>query len=236
MNKLGKYYFREMRDQLGYYPNWPVSRRIGLGQIGYWDGRNAEFDWRTSLSNLNVSVGTLTSPSPVEECYTSKNNVQLSFKIESSGAATAHFNFTRRMSLACQGYQMNISSLDLGDLLLKLRDTVGRNKALWDWDWLIVTELWTGKAFTTLISGDGASEVAISASSPPPPPGSPFNVANPSFGLGVSRSKGMAYKVVAEQRPGSEISPFFHVHKLVDHPQKGLGLKKYAVDYGWFWG
>lgn len=236
MNKLGKFYFTEIRDQLGRYPNWPIGRKISLGQIGYLDGRNAEFDWRKTLADLGVNVASATAPSAVDELYSTEDSVRFAFTADSGVGSKAQFSFSRRRSVAIQGFQMHIASLDLGDLLAKLRTVIAANKNAWDWDWLIVTELWVGQAFTTLISGDHQSELSISATLPPPPPGSPFNIANPKFGLGVSSSNGMAYKGVAEQQTGSTISPFFNVHKLVDHPKKGLGLKKYADDSGWFWG
>jgi hypothetical protein len=47
---------REIRDELGRYPNWPIGHAIDLGQVGYYDGRNAEFDWRNTLTGLGRSA------------------------------------------------------------------------------------------------------------------------------------------------------------------------------------
>jgi hypothetical protein len=237
MSKLSKFYVREVRDRLGRYPNWPLGQAISLGRIGYYDGRNAEFDWQKSLTDFGLAVAPANgAAAPVEELYSSEDSVRLSFVADGGTGSKAQFTFTRKRSLAFQGYQMSITELDLGDLLSKLRTLVAGNPNAWDSEYVIITTLWVGQSFTTLISGERKSDIAISASAPPPPPGSPFNIANPSFGLGVSSSNGMSYKVVAEQRPGSQVFPFFHVHKLVNHDQKGLVLKRYGDDSGWFWG
>ena len=39
-----------------------------------------------------------------------------------------------------------------------------------------------------------------------------------------------------ESRHSSFPVPVFHVHKVINHPQKGLILKRYGDDRGWFWG
>jgi hypothetical protein len=46
----------------------------------------------------------------------------------------------------------------------------------------------------------------------------------------------MAYNGVAEQQPGGSIYPFFHVHKVVNNAARGLALKRYGDDGGWFLG
>lgn len=233
MTSLQKFYVRATRDSLNRYPNWPINQVIGLGQVGYYSGRNAEFRWYTSLSKLGLNVATIGPESLADELHTSEEGVDLDFAGDAGQAVKANFTFQRKRSIATQGYKMDHSRLDLADLLTQLRAAIKAKKVQWDFDWLILTELWRGDAFTTLISGRQKGRLSISATAPTAGPA--FNIANPSLGLGISSSSGMAYQGVAEKSPQARIAPYFHVHKLVDHDKKGLVLKRYADDDGWFW-
>lgn len=236
MSKIDEYYVREVRDQLGRYPNWPIGRSIELGQVGYFNGREANFDWQTTLSAIGVNVPANPPAAGIDELYATADLVRFGFKADSSVGSKVDFTFAGKKSIAMQSYGMSIMRLDLAKLLSELRRLIRTGSLTWDFDWLIVTELWSSRAFTALISGSRRSEISITATVPPPPPGSPFNIANPSFGLGVSSYNGMSYKAIAEQRAQGDIYPFFHVHRLANHSEKGLILKKYGEKDGWLFG
>jgi hypothetical protein len=233
MSILAKYYLREVRDYLGWYPSWPVNSKLALGQIGIFDGREAEFDWQRDLARFGVTMKIKTSPAPLKDIYTSRRASILGFSVDHGTATKADFHFHRKRSIAFQGFDVKLHQVDTGDLadqLAKKYRTIG-----WNDDWLILTELWVATAFTTLIAETRKTKVSITATMPPLPPGPgfPFNIANAACGLSVSSSHSMSYMQIAENSPGANIFPFFRVHKVVIDPKRGLTLKRYRDRSGW---
>ena len=152
MGKINEIYVRDTRDQLGRYPNWPVNQPIALGKIGYYIGRKAIFEWVTDLNTLGIPITIPNQQQLMSELYTSEDAVSISFEVDSvTGYSKALFDFSKKRSIATQGYDVGYQSLNIQDLKLSILDKID-NGLVWDFDWVIITEIWTANGFTTLIS------------------------------------------------------------------------------------
>jgi hypothetical protein len=223
MAKIEEMYVRKTRDELGRYPTWPVQREISLGMIGFLNGRKATFDWKTSLGNLGINIEPLSSSALKSDLYTSLNSVEFSFNVSSANIATAAFSFSKKFSVAIQGYNVSFQTIPIGDLENELNANIKNGSIAWDSNWVILTEIWITQAFTTLISSKGEGFVEISTNKPVSIPS--FNIADVSLELSISKSKSMGYLGIAE----AGVKPFFQIHKLIyDKKRKQYLLKRYG--------
>ena len=56
MSKVPKRYVREIRDNLGRFPIWPLVDDVPLGSIGFFSGRRAAFSWKRSLADFGINL------------------------------------------------------------------------------------------------------------------------------------------------------------------------------------
>ncbi|HKR05180.1 MAG TPA: hypothetical protein VJY62_11155 [Bacteroidia bacterium] len=219
MGKIDKIYVRDTRNQLGRYPNWPIIQQISLGKIGYYFSRKAVFVWETDLNKLGITAVYPFSQQRMSELYTSENSVSIAFSIDSStGNSKAIFDFSKKRSVATQGHDVGYQVLDIDNLNIQLLNKIN-NGLKWDYDWVIITEIWTASGFTTLISNSSGSHSEISANTKIS--GSAFNVADFNLGLKVTGSKKMGYQGVAEKN----VQPYFQIHRLT----RDNKLKRYGI-------
>jgi hypothetical protein len=215
MGKIDEIYIRDTRDQLGRYPNWPVNQKISLGKIGLFYGRKATFEWETDLQSLGINVATPPLQQFMSELYTSENAVSLSFDIDAStGNSKALFDFSKKRSVATQGHEVGHQALDIAQLKSALISKI-ENGLKWNYEWVIITEIWSANGFTTLISNSKESRTEISATRNIV---SGFNVADFNLGLKVTQSRKMGYQGVAERN----VQPYFQIHKLTRSHQLRL--------------
>lgn len=225
MSRYYEIYVRNTRDELGRYPNWPINQKITLGKVGYYRGRTAVFDWETHLDDLGIEYKTTPAQQFMSELYTSQGAVSVKFNTDDGhGNSKASFDFKRKRSVATQGFEMGYLTLDIS----KLKDAIlekMKNGLRWDYDWVIISELWAANGFTTLISNSSESSSEISTNLKIADPA--FNVADPSLSLQITKSTKMSYQGIAER----EVQPYFTIHRLTrDHK-----IKRYASGLG-FWG
>jgi len=225
MGKINEIYIRDTRDQLGRYPNWPINQEISLGKIGYYVGRKATFVWETDLSKLGITIANSSAQQLMSELYTSENSVSISFDVDSStGFSKAVFDFSKKRSVATQGHDVGYQVLDLDNLKTQLLNKISKG-LVWDYNWVIITEVWIASGFTTLISNSSGSHSEISASTRIS--NTAFNVADFNLGLKVTQSRKMGYQGVAEKN----VQPYFQIHRLT----KDNKLKRYGLKTS-FWG
>jgi hypothetical protein len=225
MSKIGKIYLRKTREELGRFPNWPVNQKIQIGQIGYYDGRKACFHWETDLKFLGIQVPESAPDQLMSELYTSNDSVSVEFNTDqATGQSEAFLGFSKKYSVVTQGYGMAYKSIELGQLKDRLLQEIGRGMK-WDYDYVIITELWTAEGFTTLISNAKSGSSKVSAGSLLRQ--KPFNIADFNLDLKVCGCNGMAYQGIAEKN----VQPYFQIHRLTKDNQ----LKRYGRDTG-FWG
>ena len=218
MGRISKRYHRQIKDQLGRFSNWPVNQKLELGKVGIYHGRRAKVEWVTSLEELGIRAAAQEGASLLEELYTSMGAVSVDFSSHGNGIAYADFNFSKKTSIVTQGYGMNHEKLHIAQLQKVLRERVDDSPPSWDHQWVILTELWTAKGFSTLISGTKGSTCQLSATIPLADQG--FNIADRSLGLQLKHSSKMAYLGIAEE----EVQPFFQLHRFT----KGGVLKVYG--------
>jgi len=219
MNKVNKIYLRNTRDSLGRYPNWPINQKIEIGKVGYFNGRKAEFQWVSSLKNLGVSYDSTNTQQFISELYTSSNSVSAKFTTENKGILKAKFNFSKSNSVVAQGHEMGYKTLDIGSLRNGLMDKI-EGGLEWDYDWVIITEIWSSTGFTTLISSSKDSYSKIKAKGDLA--NHSFNIADVNLSPKIAGFNNMAYQGVAEKK----VNPYFQIHRLTkDHRLKRYGKK-----------
>ncbi|WP_259068721.1 hypothetical protein HDF24_07400 [Mucilaginibacter sp. X4EP1] len=222
MSKIDRIYVKNSRDELGRYPNWPVNQNISLGNIGYYHGRTAKFEWTTTLHDIGITITTVAPQAIMSELFTSSDSVSSEFHSASAKQPShAKFTFTKSNSVVTQGFEMGHQQLPIDRLKHEILDGISKKTITWDYDWVIITELWVANGFTTLISGSSSSSSVISANNNGE---KMFNIANFNLGLQVTRSKFMAYQGVAEHA----VRPYFQIHRLTkDGKFKRYGAKSY---------
>ena len=225
MGKIDEIYVRDTRDQLGRYPNWPINQKIALGKVGYYHGRKARFSWETDLDALGIPTSNPNTQQLMSELYFSEDSVSFGFEADAAaGMSKANFDFFRKRSVATQGYEVGYQILDIKSLKSQILNRISEGLS-WDYDWVIITEVWTASGFTTLISNSTESHTEISANSLVT--GGAFNVADFNLGLKVTKSSRMGYQGVAEKN----VQPYFQIHRLT----KDKTFKLYGQNT-YFWG
>lgn len=222
MGTIDKIYVRNSRDELGRFPNWPLNKNVSLGSIGYYHGRQAKFEWTTTLADLNISATSVAPQAMMSELFTSKNAVSTEFhSATAKNPSHARFTFIKSSSVVTQGFEMGHQQLPVERLKKEIIDKIRRKEIEWDYDWVIITELWLASGFTTLISSSNKGSSVISANNSQ---GQIFNIADFNLGLQVTKSKFMAYQGVAERN----VRPYFQVHRLTrDHKFKLYGANSF---------
>jgi hypothetical protein len=222
--KIRKILFREVRDTLGFYPNWPTNDNIELGLIGQHFSREASFEWKTSLSNLGISFHTLTSSTSTDRLDTSASGVNYEFSSNLTDKhASAEFEFTKGRSFATQGFNMYYKRINTGDLERDLLPLINGKHVQWDKEWVILTELFEANSFTTLVSESKKARAVIAASVPIL--ANTFNIADPNLGLKVTESSNMAHREIATM----SVKPYFVIHKAIWFDGSYRRLKQYGI-------
>jgi hypothetical protein len=218
--RLRKQLFREIRKELGWFPLWPVCASLELGAIGHFYSRSQNFEWVTSLAELAIALDPIASPATVDELYTTQSAVSYQFHGEES-LVRADFSFTRQNAIVTQGYEMRFQRLPLKQLEDLLVDQIQNQKLEWNFNWVIVTEIFQATGFSLLMSGSRRSSVSFAAQIPNGLPY--FNIANINLGLETTQSSQMSFSSVCRQN----VTPYFYVHKLLYNDGR-LCLERYA--------
>ncbi len=227
MGRIHKTYVRTTRDDLGRYPTWPIGQRNQLGKIGCFHGKTASFDWQTDLGRLGISCReNEIRPLTQEEMYMSEDSVSFRFSANTGGEITkVNFDFKKSRSIVTQGFRMGLKQLDVVDLREKLVEGITKHNLKWDYNWVIISEIWQAEGFTTLISGPRKSSSELSASSKDI--SSSFNIADVNLGVELTAAENMAYQAVAKQ----DVQPYFQIHRLTEKHQLKVYGKKSLWEY-----
>jgi hypothetical protein len=199
----------EIRDTLGWFPNWPLHQHLSLGLVGYYHGWRKTFEWRTSLTSLGINHTLAGGQGLLDDIYATENAVQARF--HTTGDDTnpmACFSFNRRHSLVAQCHQSTHVSLDIFSLQREILSAINSGTLTWDKEWVILTEIFNAKGFSALIAGSRKSSASLSASTRVS--ASAFNIADPQLGIRLMSSEFMAYQAVARQ----DVTPYFYIHKF----------------------
>ena len=214
MSKVPKQYLREIRDNLGRFPIWPLVVDVPLGSIGFYDGRKAVFSWKRSLIDFGINLQAIGGDQQSNELYTSKRAVNFRFGLGIANFGEAKFGFRRAGAVATQCYELTLSTLPLGRLETELLNKINAGEVTWDKRWVVATGKFAATSFTVLISGARGSEAELATQVPVN--GIGFNIADPTLNIGIVASAQMDYLAVAEDG----LEPYIQVHKLA-FPRKG---------------
>lgn len=222
MTTIPERYFNEIRNSLGYFPTWPIGAAQRLGQVGYFNGREKTFNWVADLKDFGIALDPTGGQRTFDEMYSTDSAVSVTYDLGTSGnPAAAHFEFTKGGSLATQGYLMELHSLPINGLANMLVNRILTGKINWDFNYVILTELFYAKSFSALISGRSGGSISLSAQNPGGM--ATFNIADVTASITTKAITNMAYHVIC--RTGT--TPYFFIHKVVRNGGRPQ-LRRYA--------
>jgi hypothetical protein len=211
--------FEEIRDQLGWYPVWPVGASIEIGRVGLFHSRHKEFEWISSLKEMNINIEPVVQGA-FDEMYATQAAVSCNFRAGAS-KLFADFSFCRRNSIAAQGYNMKYLTLPIGQLEKIILQKIANKEIEWNYQWVILSEAFSASGFSMIMSGGNDSYVSLSANSNDK--SGSFNIADVELGIEASSYKNIAFQSICKKGA----SPYFYIHKLVYNNGKPY-LRRYA--------
>jgi hypothetical protein len=215
--------FREVRDELDRFLNYPVNEKIELGDFGVYDGRRCRFDWEGNLKGLGIPVASAGVQNEIVEVYATAGAVKVQEKLHFSGFnPSASITFDRKTALAFRAHKIGLDKVQLSALETSLSTAVNKGLA-WNTDRVIITQLWQADGFTQLVSGSSKAGIEIEATLPGV--GTGFNYADPSVGLKVVNHQWMSYHAVGI----ASVRPYFTIHKLRQDMAGNWKLFKYGL-------
>lgn len=201
--------FRDVKKDLGRFVNWPVNYAVSLGDYGLYNGRKCEFDWRGNVSVLGIDTVSSESQFLMDEIYSTGSGTDISFSGETGrNVATAKVKFRRGQNSAAQGHRMSYMRANTRALRNDLVAAIENASIVWDFNLVVVTDIFEAEAFSTLISANRNASVDISADNLAP--GEAFNIADVTAGVKASGQRSMAYTGIAE----GGARPYFQIRKL----------------------
>ncbi len=222
MSNIPKRYIREIRDNLGRFPVWPLVGAPPLGSIGFFSGRKAVFSWKRSLADFGINLQATAGGHEISELYTSKKAVKYRFGLGARNIGEAKFGFRQAGAVVTQCYELTLSTLPLGPLETELLSKINADKITWDKRWVVVTGIFAATSFTALISGGRRSEAELATQIPVN--GIGFNIADPTLEIGIAAGAQMEYQAVAEDG----LEPYIQVHSLAFPKKRDPYLKLYG--------
>jgi hypothetical protein len=227
MGKIDKLYVREIRDNLDRFPVWPPYRKVTLGEVGFYNGRQSTFEWKHHLTDFGITLPSTDIENKSGEFYTSEDAVSYAFSTTASKIGEATFEFARNAAVAARSQSLEIHSLPTGKLEQEIVKAIDGGLK-WNRSWVVVTEIYRATSFTALISS-GKSSSATLVTSVPISAGT-FDIADPTLGISLTSAKKLHYQSIAE----TAVEPFFNVDTMI-FPDHGTPfLKKYAAQRRWW--
>lgn len=221
MAKIRKRLFKEIRDELGYFPTWPVGDALTLGKIGVYKGKDYEIEWIDTLDNLGFQISASGAQKQLfDEKYATSSAVTFDFRSESS-VINAEIVFHKKSSIAAQGFGMAIKKLSVSDLNTKVVPEITSGAIEWKSDYVVLSELFEADGFSTFVGGAEGSKVVLSATSAAT--SGSFNIADINAGIGLTKSEKMAYEALCK----TNATPYFYIHKLINNKGKPY-FRRYA--------
>jgi len=203
--------FRKIRKELDRYPNIGVVEPLSLGDIGFYNGRKAKFDWHSNMKNFKLSISPQKFNDPIhtaDELYTSSNAVNYEFVLDEQNLGTAQFNLNKSYSLVSQAVDLTTERYEISELEKLLLEKIRSKEIKWNPKWVIITQVYKSPSFSLIVSGGKDGYAAIKTNTKLNQRF--FNIADSSLNLTLSKSKQIAYNIIGKQN----ITPFFRIHKL----------------------
>jgi hypothetical protein len=215
--------FREVRDELDRFLNYPLNQQIELGDFGIFDGKRCRFEWQGNLRDLKADCTSAGFQNEIAETYATAGVVSIQARLALGGTRpSADINFRRGAALAFRGHRIGFDQVQLIGVAKNLSAAI-RGGLEWDRKRVIVTQIWKAEGFTHLVSGGKGASVQIEATAAKAEPG--FNYADPTLGLQVTTERAMSYCSVGQ----TEVKPYFSVHKARETAPGEWNLYKYGL-------
>ncbi len=210
-------YVNELATKFGYHATWTPDTPLALGDIGTLN--KGVFTRITNISELNFTFTTKEGESEADFEYQSQGNVSISTNANinlntpdgalGDGKAGFDISFGKEGGVYMKAEMVKTLLIDEG---LKLRKFIKDqyNAGVWEYEWIVITELKVAQNATILYSEKGNGSISICAEAQVGTDNLKITDSNANFQ--VVRSKGMDVKVLARK----ETTPLF----------KAVGLKR----------
>ncbi len=224
MSKWRECAFREVRDELDRFLNFPLTDKISLGDYGVYGGRKCRFDWKGNVLNLGAQVESTGFQYSIAELYGTQNAVTVQSKLLFGKKPAASISFNKKRALCFKACRIGLDRVALDLLEHSMAALIASGKLEWHPNNVIVTEVWHAEGFTQLVSGGAKAGVEITASMTGAQLG--FDFADPKLQLSVGSHTGMAYQAVGQQ----DVQPYFRVHRMRRNSKGNWKLYRYSED------
>tara|TARA_B100000513_G_C11874436_1_gene177088 strand:+ start:73 stop:735 length:663 start_codon:yes stop_codon:yes gene_type:complete len=199
---------REVKNTKNYFLNWPSNEPIKLGDYGFYRGRRVEFDWQGNLSSYGIDLDVQKDDLPMSESCRSSGSVNVAFDTSAGTPASATLGFSKKHSIAFESHGGLIERVAIDPLLEKILAAQRDGKVSWNPEWVVITQIYRVNSFSAFVSGARHANAHVIAKSADPV--SIFGLADPSIGLSVGNTSGMASTSVANKGA----LPYFVISKV----------------------
>jgi hypothetical protein len=106
--------FREVRDELDRFLNYPLNQQIELGDFGIFDGKRCRFEWQGNLRDLKADCTSAGFQNEIAETYATAGVVSIQARLALGGTRpSADINFRRGAALAFRGHRIGFDQVQL---------------------------------------------------------------------------------------------------------------------------
>lgn len=200
-------YTSGLRKGLGWFPAWPAGSVVKLGYVGIYDKKRKDFTWETTLEDLGVDIPGHAPREGNDQIFSSAQDTSIAFQAK-AGVGTAEFEFHSSDAVVAQMTHQEIMQLDEKDLYTGLVKSVERGEIEWNFDWRVVTVLFSCDAATILVNYGRSGTISLGTRLLIG--GGEFNIADPALHISAGIKKGMIWNSLAKQMQ----NPWFGVHFL----------------------
>jgi len=206
-------YTNEIWKNLNYFANWPLNKKIRIGDIGFLD--NKQFRRQSKIDRRTIKFATRAGGAKAELTYSTRNRVCIDFKV----AGRAPLSPESALSIAHAGVTITFSREGAGILHIMGYETKEiedfeslcepllefYRKKEWDESFMVVASVIEATSATIIVSDsrDGCAELVAKANIGP----SQVNLANLNAGFELRRQKGLDIFVIARE----SVTPLFQL-------------------------
>ncbi|HZF49894.1 MAG TPA: AAA family ATPase, partial [Polyangiaceae bacterium] len=199
-------YRREMFERFGFTATWPPNDLRAVGDVGILS--DGAFVRMTTLRKLGIAFDVRVTEAPAGLAHASSEDVSISVVSPKIGPAAAVVELGSSGAFLFQSKGAERVAID--DPAKLSRDVMARLKAgaVWDPEWVVVTDVVTAKSATLLLSNESSSRLEIGVR-----PGiwpDPAALADVDAGLHVVSQRGEATVMLAEQ----SLAPLYRTFRI----------------------
>ena len=207
-------YANEIWKNLNYIANWPLNRKIRIGDIGFLENKS-QFRRQSKIDRRKIKFSTIAGTSKAELTYSTRNKVCIDFKAAGEAPlspdsvlsnAQAEITITFKREGAGILHIMEHKTKEIEDFESLCEPLLGfYSDRRWDWSFMVVASVMEATSATIIVSDskDARAELIAKTNIGAPQ----LNLANLNAGLELRRQKGLDIFVIARE----SVTPLFQL-------------------------